>query len=157
MSIPPSCPCHIRSPFCHWRGIRCRCFAAAQVPNVSRQEYTLMDISEDGFVSLMDDKGAEKGDLKMPSGTDEADKLAENIQKEFDDGKELTLTVIKVCCPAAAAHHAAAIVDLCYLCSIWHHCVATHNSLQKMCHAHEVECGVQAMGDEAISAMKINT
>jgi len=79
------------------------------VPNVSRQEYTLMDISEDGFVSLMDDKGAEKGDLKMPSGTDEADKLAENIQKEFDDGKELTLTVIK------------------------------------------------AMGDEAISAMKINT
>jgi len=67
----------------------------SEVPNVSRQEFTVIDISEDGFVSLMDDAGNTKDDLMLPKGTDEAEKLAITIQKEFDDGKELSVVVLK--------------------------------------------------------------
>jgi Eukaryotic elongation factor 5A hypusine, DNA-binding OB fold len=136
----------------------------AQVPNVSRQEFSVLDISEDGFVSrctlltlsatlpchaqnttmlksasrnlygaccigrvskhrssggalqrralhhvhislashsscmqvsLMDADGNTKDDLKLPGGTDEAEKLADTIQAEFAAGKELTVVVLK--------------------------------------------------------------
>lgn len=65
------------------------------VPHVNRQEYTLLDVQEDGFVSLMDDKGNMKDDLKLPSGTDDSEKLAEQIVKDYKDGKELQVTVLK--------------------------------------------------------------
>lgn len=65
------------------------------VPHVSRQDYTLLDVSEDGFISLMDDSGNTKDDLALPKGTDDAEKLAEQIQKDFDDGKELVVSVLK--------------------------------------------------------------
>lgn len=44
----------------------------------------------------MDADGNTKDDLKLPSGTDEAEKLAVTIQAEFDAGKELTVVVLKV-------------------------------------------------------------
>ena len=47
-------------------------------------------------VSLMDDSGNTKDDLKLPTGTDDADKLAKDIKSEFDDGKELIVTVVSV-------------------------------------------------------------
>jgi len=60
------------------------------VPHVARQDYTLMDVAEDGFVSLMDDTGAEKADLKLPQ-----DDIGAQIEKDFGDGKELVVTVLK--------------------------------------------------------------
>mmetsp|Transcript_37642 Transcript_37642/g.72129 ORF Transcript_37642/g.72129 Transcript_37642/m.72129 type:complete len:159 (-) Transcript_37642:635-1111(-) len=60
------------------------------VPHVNRQDYTLLDISDDGFVSLMDDAGNEKADLKIPK-----DDLGDTIESEFAGGKELVLTVLK--------------------------------------------------------------
>ena len=50
-------------------------------------------------VSLMDESGNTKDDLKLPTGTDDAEKLAEQLQAEFDAGKELSVTVLKVCMP----------------------------------------------------------
>ena len=54
-------------------------------------------------VSLMDEAGNTKDDLSLPKGTDDADKLAEQIQADFAGGKELVVTVLKVshvsCCP----------------------------------------------------------
>lgn len=44
----------------------------------------------------MDEGGNLKDDLKLPSGTDEAEKLAKDLAAEFEDGKELVVTVIKV-------------------------------------------------------------
>lgn len=38
------------------------------VPNVTRKEYALMDISDDGFVSLLDDSGETRDDIKLPAG-----------------------------------------------------------------------------------------
>ncbi|KAK9792714.1 hypothetical protein WJX73_000711 [Symbiochloris irregularis] len=65
------------------------------IPHVSRQEFTLLDITEDGFVSLMDEAGNTKDDLTLPSGTDDASKLADQIKSDFDGGKELVVTVLK--------------------------------------------------------------
>jgi translation initiation factor 5A len=65
------------------------------VPHVSRTDYTLLDITDDGFVSLMTEGGDTKDDLQLPSGTDEADKLAIQIKADFDAGKELMVSVMK--------------------------------------------------------------
>ena len=64
------------------------------VPNVTRAEYTLLDIDDDGFVSLMEESGETKDDLSLPSGTDDLDKLAEDLKAAFDDGKDMIITVL---------------------------------------------------------------
>merc|ERR1711974_487250 len=59
------------------------------VPNVARTEYLLIDISDDGFLSLFMPDGSTKEDLKLPSGD-----LGEKIQAAFDEGKELMICVL---------------------------------------------------------------
>lgn len=61
-----------------------------EIPNVTRHDYALIDIDED-FVSLMDDSGETRDDLKMPDDPE----LSSKIKKDFDDGKELVVTVQK--------------------------------------------------------------
>jgi len=65
------------------------------VPNISRKEYTVIDITDEGIVSLMDESGNTRDDLFLPKGTDEADKLAEMMQQHWDDNKEMAVTVVK--------------------------------------------------------------
>merc|ERR1712216_331350 len=65
-----------------------------EVPNVGRKEYSLLDIDDEGFLSLMADDGSTKDDLKLPSGSDDSNKLADEIQKEFDAEKDLVLNVL---------------------------------------------------------------
>ncbi|MBA0740746.1 hypothetical protein Gogos_013935 [Gossypium gossypioides] len=93
------------------------------VPHVNRTDYQLIDISEDGFVSLLTDSGDTKDDLRLP--TDEnllkqrlmplliskpldvgipieskfqwgdcTFKLAEIIKEGFADGKDLVVSVM---------------------------------------------------------------
>ncbi|CAL5034282.1 unnamed protein product [Urochloa decumbens] len=59
------------------------------VPHVNRTEYQLIDISEDGFVSLLTESGNTKDDLKLP--TDEA--LQAQIRSGYEEGKDIILTV----------------------------------------------------------------
>lgn len=47
-------------------------------------------------LSLMDEGGNTKDDLGLPKGTADAENLADQIKKDFDDGKELVVTVLKV-------------------------------------------------------------
>jgi translation initiation factor 5A len=65
------------------------------VPNISRVEYTLLDVNEEGFVSLMAENGDTREDLSLPKGTDDADKLAEQIKAQFAEGQELVVSVLK--------------------------------------------------------------
>jgi len=58
------------------------------VPNVSRQEYQLVNI-DDGFLNLMTQDGASKDDVKVPEGD-----LGKQINEGFDDGKDLLVTII---------------------------------------------------------------
>ncbi|RWS29872.1 eukaryotic translation initiation factor 5A-1-like isoform X1 [Leptotrombidium deliense] len=48
------------------------------VPNVTRTDLQLIDISDDGFASLMTDKGDTRDDLKIPEG-----ELGAKIRDEF--------------------------------------------------------------------------
>lgn len=64
------------------------------VPYVKRRDYTLLDIQDDGFVSLLDDNtGDTKDDLKLP---DDNEQLSNQIQKMMDEGKTVTCTVLAV-------------------------------------------------------------
>ncbi|CAK9225623.1 unnamed protein product [Sphagnum troendelagicum] len=60
------------------------------VPEVVRTDYQLIDISEDGFVSLLTESGDTKDDLRLPSD----DQLLAQIKEGFKDGKDLVVTVM---------------------------------------------------------------
>ncbi|KAI3655956.1 hypothetical protein MP638_002315 [Amoeboaphelidium occidentale] len=58
------------------------------VPNVSRNEYALLDV-DDGFMSLMLPDGSTKDDVRIPDG-----ELGQKIQADFDEGKELIVCIL---------------------------------------------------------------
>ena len=60
------------------------------VPHVTRIDYQLIDIFEQGFVILLTKSGQTKDDLKLP--TDE--QLLAQIKAGFDEGKDLVVTVM---------------------------------------------------------------
>ncbi|XP_062204582.1 eukaryotic translation initiation factor 5A-5 isoform X1 [Phragmites australis] len=60
------------------------------VPHVNRTEYQLIDISEDGFVSLLTENGNTKDDLRLPTD----DTLLGQIKDGFGEGKDLVVTVM---------------------------------------------------------------
>jgi translation initiation factor 5A len=64
------------------------------VPFVSRTEYTLLDITDDDFVSLMDDSGETREDIKLPTYPDG---FADEIRADFEAGKQLVVSVLKAC------------------------------------------------------------
>lgn len=57
------------------------------VPNVTRTDYTLLDI-DDGALTLLDQDGSTKEDLNLPEG-----EIGNEIQTNFEEGKELILTI----------------------------------------------------------------
>ncbi|KAI9705348.1 MAG: Eukaryotic translation initiation factor 5A [Bogoriella megaspora] len=60
------------------------------VPNVSRKEYQLLDVTDDGFLSLMSDDGSTKDDVKLPEG-----EVGEKINKLFnEDSKDTNVIVL---------------------------------------------------------------
>ena len=64
------------------------------VPVVKRQDYQLVDITSDGFVSLMGDNGDMRDDLKLPAD----EELAAEIKTRFEAGEEtLNLTILSAC------------------------------------------------------------
>lgn len=60
-----------------------------EVPNVHRDEYPLLDISEDGFLSLLKADGDTKDDVKVPDT-----ELGNKIREDFDNMKDLLITII---------------------------------------------------------------
>jgi translation initiation factor 5A len=62
-----------------------------EVPNVSRIEYNLIDVTEEGYLSLMDDSGDVRDDLHC--NHDPA--LLDEIKKKFDAGDEMMICILK--------------------------------------------------------------
>ena len=60
------------------------------VPNVKRIEYSLIDIDNDGYVSLMDDSSDTRSDIKLPEG-----ELGQEIKSKFESGEGLKVTVLQ--------------------------------------------------------------
>ena len=59
------------------------------VPVVKRKDYQVIDIDSDGFLSLMNDDGTTKDDLKVPDG-----EVGDEIKTKFEDGTDMVVTVI---------------------------------------------------------------
>ncbi|KAM0282699.1 hypothetical protein ACHAQH_002896 [Verticillium albo-atrum] len=59
------------------------------VPNVTRREYQLLDVSDDDFLSLMADDGEMKDDVRMPEG-----EIGEKIKKLFQEEEKDTNVII---------------------------------------------------------------
>jgi len=66
--------------------------ANKDMPIVTRVEYQLIDISSDGYVSLMSDKGDIKEDVSVPGG-----ELEDDIRARFDKGDMVMVTVMAAC------------------------------------------------------------
>ncbi len=58
------------------------------VPNVTRTEYQLVNV-DDGFLNLMTGEGVSKDDVRIPDG-----ELGDKIQADFDDGKDLLVSIV---------------------------------------------------------------
>jgi len=63
----------------------------AHIPNVVRKEYALVDISNDGFVTLMDEEGNCREDVRLP---DFPDNFAREIKLAFETGKPMAVSVL---------------------------------------------------------------
>ncbi len=59
-----------------------------EVPIVEKLEYVLIDITDDGYVSLMAADGSTKNDLKVPEG-----ELGADLKAKVEEGSELMVTV----------------------------------------------------------------
>ncbi|KAK4506029.1 hypothetical protein PRZ48_003994 [Zasmidium cellare] len=60
------------------------------VPNVTRREYQLLDVTDDGFLSLMSEGGDTKDDIKLPDG-----EVGDKIKKLFEeDGKDTNVIIL---------------------------------------------------------------
>lgn len=58
------------------------------VPNVTRKDYQMTNI-EDGYMSLMDDSGDLKEDLKLPE-----DDLGKEIRRKFENEEQFLVTIL---------------------------------------------------------------
>lgn len=69
-----------------------------EVPNITRIEYQVLNITDDGQVSLLCDNGDTKEDLDLPKdhegNLEEQSKLA---RQYFDEGKNILVTVVGAC------------------------------------------------------------
>jgi translation initiation factor 5A len=60
-----------------------------EVPIVGRKDFPLIDITDDGYCSLLLESGETKDDLKLPG-----EELGKKIRDGFDGGKDLLLTAL---------------------------------------------------------------
>lgn len=51
--------------------------------------FKLIDITDDGFLSLLTSDGSTKDDLKLPE-----DEIGQQIRTMFDDGKDVVISVV---------------------------------------------------------------
>jgi translation initiation factor 5A len=74
-----------------------------EVPFVNRTEYQLLDINNDGGVSLLLESGETKDDLNLPcykvqgEPTEEDEKVQKNIKDDFEAGKTVVVAVLSAC------------------------------------------------------------
>ncbi|XP_069122665.1 eukaryotic translation initiation factor 5A-like [Argopecten irradians] len=60
------------------------------VPHVVRRDLQVVDINDDGYVSLMEDNGDTRDDLKVPEG-----ETGKEIMTKFEKGENFNVTVLK--------------------------------------------------------------
>ena len=67
----------------------------AHIPVVVRKDFDLLDITDDGFLALMDDAGETRDDVKLPEHPEGyARELTQAFEKAQEDGKTLSVTLL---------------------------------------------------------------
>lgn len=61
-----------------------------EVPNVKRIEYSLIDVTEEGYLSLMDESGDVRDDIHCNHNPD----MLNEIKTKFDNGDDLQITIL---------------------------------------------------------------
>jgi translation initiation factor 5A len=61
-----------------------------EVPLVKREEYNLIDVTEEGYLHLMDDAGNTREDLHCNHNRE----LLDEIKKKFDNGEDMMISII---------------------------------------------------------------
>ena len=65
----------------------------AHIPVVTRKDYDLIDISDDGFMTLMDEDGETKEDLKLPENPENyARELTQAFEAASEAGKGISVS-----------------------------------------------------------------
>ncbi|XP_065656093.1 eukaryotic translation initiation factor 5A [Hydra vulgaris] len=62
------------------------------VPVTNRKDFQVVDISDDGYLNLMDDDGTTKEDLKVPEG-----EVGDDVRAKFEAGESFLVTVLSAC------------------------------------------------------------
>jgi translation initiation factor 5A len=65
--------------------------------SVKREEHTVIDIGEEGQVTLLTPRYDTKSDINLPRGAESDDQLADRIREAFDNGKTVAVIVLSAC------------------------------------------------------------
>uniref|UniRef100_A0A0G4H2U3 Eukaryotic translation initiation factor 5A n=1 Tax=Chromera velia CCMP2878 TaxID=1169474 RepID=A0A0G4H2U3_9ALVE len=65
-----------------------------EVPIVKKSEFQLMDITDEGYMSLIDGSGNMKEDVKIPDASEDDQKLVAEMKGGLDSGKQVVVSVI---------------------------------------------------------------
>lgn len=69
-----------------------------EVPVIKRLELQLIDVKEDGYVSLLLEDGQIKDDLQLPRDPEGTfDDVAKQIRQMFGDNKQILVTTVQAC------------------------------------------------------------
>ena len=63
-------------------------------PNITRTEWTVMSVDDDGYVSMIDKNGNMRQDLKLPSEIEDDQVTSDRIKNGLADGKTILVTVL---------------------------------------------------------------
>lgn len=64
------------------------------VPNIKRTEWQAIAVDAEGYLSLMDQLGKMRNDLKVPDETDDDAEVAQRIRDGLEVGKEVFVTIL---------------------------------------------------------------
>jgi len=63
------------------------------VPFVSRSDYQLIEITDEDYLSLMEDSGETKDDVKLPNDVT----IAEEIRAAYENGDDVMVNIVTAC------------------------------------------------------------
>ena len=82
-------------------------------PVVTKTDWTVTDIDDEGFVTLMDDNGESRSDLRLPTNEFVLDpELGDKIEAAFNDDKEVVVTVQAAPENAKASENTEVIINM---------------------------------------------
>eukprot|EP00919_Chromeraceae_sp_WS-2016_P080565 GHVR01190461.1.p1 GENE.GHVR01190461.1~~GHVR01190461.1.p1 ORF type:complete len:164 (+),score=23.48 GHVR01190461.1:55-546(+) len=68
--------------------------SGVDVPNVKKSEWQLCDITEEGYMSLMDSNGNQKEDIKIPDASEDDLKLVSEMRAGLENNKQVVVSVL---------------------------------------------------------------